>query len=89
MNKLMNIFMLSCKKATGLIEKKLHFRLSKIERLQLFLHKSMCDACTAYETQSKLLDKMLKQNSDITEQHPSEKASEDFKKNLIGRLKNK
>ncbi len=51
--------MLSCKKATMLIEKKALFGLSWKENIQLRLHKSMCDACTTYEKQSKLLDKLL------------------------------
>ena len=48
---------LSCLKATELIEKKIHFRLSFSERLQLKIHKSMCDACSKYEKQSLFLEK--------------------------------
>lgn len=59
MKKLMNILMLSCRKATELIEKKSLDGLSYKENVQLRMHKSMCDACTAYEKQSKLLDKFL------------------------------
>ncbi len=55
----MNILMLSCRKATELIEKKALIGLSRREKIQLSLHKSMCDACTAYEKQSKLLDEFL------------------------------
>ncbi len=54
--------MLSCKKATMLIEKKLLIKLSFKENVQLTLHKSMCDACTAYEKQSKKMDEILKQH---------------------------
>ena len=60
MKKLVHIFMLSCKKATELIEKKLHTNLSGRERLQLRLHKTICDACTLYEKQVVFLDKALK-----------------------------
>lgn len=59
MRKLMHILMLSCRKATGLIEKRSLVGLSWKEKVQLRLHKSMCDACTAYEKQSRLLDKFL------------------------------
>lgn len=48
---------LSCLKATELIEKKIHFSLSAKERLQLKMHKMMCDACTSYEKQSVFLER--------------------------------
>ncbi|MEA3443290.1 MAG: hypothetical protein U9R19_01040 [Bacteroidota bacterium] len=57
MKKLMHILLLSCLKATELIEKKQLFKLSVIESIQLKLHKMMCDACTKYEKQSILIDK--------------------------------
>ena len=53
----MHFMFLSCLKATELIEKKIHFRLSFSERLQLKMHKSMCDACSKYEKQSLFLEK--------------------------------
>ncbi len=59
MKKLMNYLMLSCRKATMLIEKKLLVKLSFKERVQLTMHKTMCDACTAYEKQSIELDRIL------------------------------
>ena len=59
MKKLMTLIMLSCKKATELVEKKLLIRLSFREKVQLTMHKSLCDACTAYEKQAKLMDELL------------------------------
>ncbi|MBW6479649.1 MAG: hypothetical protein K0B37_09495 [Bacteroidales bacterium] len=59
MKKLMNILFLSCLKATELIEKKLYFKLSVKEKMQLKMHKMMCDACTNYEKQSMLMDHAL------------------------------
>lgn len=59
MKKLMNYLMLSCKKATELIEKRALVRLSFKEKVQLRMHKSMCDACTAYEKQSRKIDELL------------------------------
>jgi len=55
----MNILFLSCLKASALIEKKLHVRLTFQERLQLKMHKMMCEACTRYEQQSILLENGL------------------------------
>ena len=51
--------MLSCKKATELIEKKLLVDISFKEKIQLGMHKSMCEACTAYEKQSRKMDELL------------------------------
>lgn len=57
--KLMNFFMLSCRKASELIEKKLLFGLSPLESIHLKVHTSMCTACTAYQKQSKDIHKAL------------------------------
>lgn len=57
MKKLMHKLFLSCLKATELIEKKLQVKLSFREKLQLSMHKMMCDACSQYEKQSILLEK--------------------------------
>ena len=62
MKKLMHRLFLSCLKATELIEKKLHFKLSGKEKLQLKMHKMMCDACSSYEKQSIFLDKGISIN---------------------------
>jgi len=59
MKKIMQLIMLSCNKATELIEKKLLTKLSFREKVQLKMHQSLCDACTAYEKQSKLMDELL------------------------------
>ncbi len=83
MKKLMHILFLSCLKATELIEKKLHFKLSITEKLQLRMHKSMCDACTMYEKQSIVLEKGL---SSLKEDDPDKKELEQLKKIIIQKL---
>lgn len=60
----MKALMLSCHKATELIEKNAVAKLSIMERIRLRVHKSMCDACTSYEKQSKLIDKILHKHID-------------------------
>jgi hypothetical protein len=65
MKKMMNILFLSCYKATELIEKKLNFKLSVKERLQLKMHKMMCSACSLYEKQSALLEQGLSTKPDM------------------------
>ena len=57
MKKLMNILMLSCKKATELLEKRSVVKLSIKEKIQLKMHTNMCKVCHAYENQSKIKKK--------------------------------
>lgn len=57
--RLMDKISLSCKKATSLIEKKNLFPLTGKEKLQLWMHTSMCGAFKAYQKQSKTLDKIV------------------------------
>lgn len=54
--------MLSCQKATLLIEKSHSNPLSFVERIKLKVHLSMCDKCTEYKKQSVLIDNALKAN---------------------------
>lgn len=58
----MNILMLSCKKASELIDKKSVVNLSMKENVMLHMHTAMCDGCKAYQKQSKILDGLLKQH---------------------------
>jgi len=51
-----------------MIEKKLHFKLSITEKLQLSMHKTMCSACSLYEKQSELLEKGISEN--LKQHHP-------------------
>lgn len=62
MQNLMNILFLSCLKATELVEKKLRFRLSPIEQMQLKMHRTMCKACSLYKDQSYLIEKGIERN---------------------------
>ena len=65
MKKLMHILFLSCLKATELIEKNMQFRLSSVERIQLKVHKSMCDACRNYEKQNIFIEKAITNYKEI------------------------
>ena len=82
--------MLSCKKATELIEKKLLINLPFKEKMQLKMHKSFCNACTAYEKQSKLMDKLLskhihKEGDEIRSESVVE--NEELKKRILDKIK--
>ena len=57
--RLLTILLLSCKKATGLIDKKMVVKLSFRENVMLHIHSSVCDFCRQYEKQSHLIDEIL------------------------------
>ena len=59
-----HIFVLSCKKATFLIEKRLHVPLSPLERWQLKVHLHLCKFCTAYSGKAVFLHKIMKQETE-------------------------
>ena len=48
--------MLSCKKATELIEKKNVVKLSTTERMKLNVHTKMCKSCKAFKQESVFFD---------------------------------
>jgi len=83
MKKIMHILFLSCLKATELIEKKLYYKLSFREKMQLKMHKMMCDACTNYEDQSIILDHAMQKGA-----NPENIVIdlEAFKKNILKKM---
>ncbi len=89
MKKIMNFLMLSCRKATELVEKKLDNKLNIIEKIQLYLHTRMCDACRLYEKQSKFIDEALKKHLNGSVQMINEKKtlSNKIKEKIIRNIK--
>lgn len=79
----MHILFLSCLKATELIEKKLHFHLSFSEKIQLKMHKAMCDACSSYEKQSEVMEKII---GETTIKEDSSLDLNIFKKSLLSKI---
>ena len=59
------MLLLSCLRATELLEKRLHFSLSRKEKYQLKIHMAMCDACARYDKQSKFIENSLKHQDHI------------------------
>ncbi len=87
MKKLLRKMMISCLKSTELMEKRTLFGLTFYEKMNLFLHKSMCDACRAYEKQSKQLDNFLgKHIHDADEKDVPLVVNNDLKKDIISNL---
>lgn len=56
--------MVNCRKASVLIERRELRPLSAAERLGLWYHLRICDACKAYEKQSALIDRWLEERRD-------------------------
>lgn len=90
MKKLMTILLLSCKKATELIEKKLYFGLSLREKAQLYMHSSMCDTCKSWQVQSHIIDQSLKHQINSRELviDYTEKLSNEKKELIIKKVNN-
>lgn len=64
MKRLMNILVLSCQKASELIEKQQYFGLTSTEKIRLLMHTSMCDACSSWQKQSSDIDQVLQQRAE-------------------------
>lgn len=58
----MNAMMLSCVKATQLLEMKEYVPLSFIQTMQLHMHTTMCSGCRNYMKQSRLIDELIEKN---------------------------
>lgn len=51
--------MLSCRRAAELTDRKAHVDLRPVEKIQLFVHTRMCNACRNYMTQSRIIDSIF------------------------------
>lgn len=87
MMRIMNFLMLSCRKATELMEKRMLTHLRPVEKVQLFMHKQMCDGCRQYEKQSHFIDKMFKAKAATEITATSSKTlPEEVKKRIVNEL---
>ena len=86
MKKIMNFLMLSCKKASALIDKKSLFGLTWKEKVMLHMHTSMCDFCTAYQKQSKLIDGVLHKHISASEKNILLVENKELKEKIISKL---
>jgi anti-sigma factor ChrR (cupin superfamily) len=57
----------SCHKATVLIERRDLKPLSSAERVGLWMHLRICDACKTYEVQSQAIDRLLEKRTANTD----------------------
>ncbi len=59
---IMNAMMLSCVKATELMEMKENIPLGLLKTIQLHMHTAMCSSCRNYMKQSRLINELLQKN---------------------------
>ena len=57
-----NGIMISCKKATELIEQRENSKIGIVQIIKLKIHLMMCSACKVYEKQSALITGILEKN---------------------------
>ena len=62
---IMNAMMLSCVKATQLMEMKEAVPLGFIKTMQLHMHTAMCSGCRNYMKQSHLINQLLHKNLSV------------------------
>jgi len=84
---MMNTLVNSCKKTTELIDKQALAPLTIKEKLQLTVHKSMCKTCTAYEHQSKVIDKIISNWFGKGKSNAQVKLTEEKKVKIIEEIK--
>lgn len=64
---LMNTLMLSCRKATLLMEQRTMAPLNAMDRMQLWMHLRVCDGCRAFEKQNTTIDRMMEERHEHTD----------------------
>lgn len=55
----MSRMLLSCKEATYLVEKEMESSLTFMEKFRLSIHLKLCKVCSAYQHQSKTINKAV------------------------------
>ena len=80
---ILNAMMLSCVKATELIEMKEHIPLSLLKTMQLHMHTAMCSGCRNYLKQSRLINELLQKEFDTL---PVIKNTDDLETTIISKI---
>lgn len=61
---LMTTLMLSCRKATLLMEQRTVAPLSAVDRMQLWMHLRVCDGCRAFEKQNATIERLMEKRDE-------------------------
>lgn len=78
--------MLSCKQASQLVSQSLERKLPLRERFALFLHLKVCDACTLFSRQIKLLRQAVQRIGRSVEQDTQIVLSDEARKRIADKL---
>jgi len=83
---IMHTLFLSCLKASELIDKKIHIKLSFIENMQLKVHNMLCKPCKIYEQQSIMIEHGIEQQL-RKEKMDAQNDTEQLKQQIKAKLK--
>ena len=75
--------MLSCFKATELMEMKEHVPLGLLKTMQLHMHTAMCSGCRNYWKQSRLINELLQKKFNTL---PAIKNTDDLEATIISKI---
>jgi len=89
MKTITHFFVLSCYKASLLIEKGNVLPLSFTQRIQLKLHTKICDKCNNYQKQSKWIDLILKKQLDLDQKKLKYTLSDEIKCKINSEIEKK
>ncbi len=79
----MNAMMLSCVKATELMEMKENVPLGLLKTMQLHMHTAMCSGCRNYMKQTKLINQLLNKMFNST---PATPGTDELEAEIIKKL---
>ena len=80
---IMNKMMLSCVKATKLMEMNEDVPLGLLKTMQLHMHTAMCSGCRNYLKQTKLINQLLNKNFNST---PATPGTDELEAEIIKKL---
>lgn len=80
---IMNTMMLSCVKATLLMEMKEHVPLGFLKTIQLHMHTAMCSGCRNYMSQSQLINELLQKKFSVV---PAVEDTDELEATIIAKL---
>lgn len=86
MKKMMGGLMLSCDKATALVEKRIDLGLTRMEQLKLIFHTSMCSGCRNYVKQSALIHELLNSRVKTFERNMHQQIVPQLKSDILKRI---
>ena len=82
-------WMLSCRTANELMERKLREELSRSEQIKLSLHTFICTACRRYEKQTQLLEQLFQAKEKAATEAKTNAQIEILEEKILEKLKGK